>query len=40
MYDIRQPQIGDVYGGRARPNVGEIPMDPQLVSALSRIRSF
>jgi hypothetical protein len=40
MYDIRQPQIGDVYGGRARPNIGELPMDPQLAGALARIRPF
>jgi hypothetical protein len=40
QYNIRQPQIGDVYGGRARPNLGEIPIDPQLAAALGRIRPF
>ena len=39
-YDIREPQIGDVYGGRARPMMGDLPMDPQLAAALARIRSF
>ena len=40
MYNISEPRIGDVYGGRARPIMGEIPMDPQLAAALSRIRSY
>lgn len=40
MYDIRQPQIGDVYGSRSRPLQGEIPIDPQLAAALGRIRPF
>ena len=40
LYNVRQPQIGDVYGGRSRPNIGELPMDPQLAEALSRIRGF
>jgi hypothetical protein len=40
FYNIRQPQIGDVYGSRLRPSQGEIPMDPQLAAALGRIRNF
>lgn len=40
FWGIRQPQIGDVYGGRARPIQGEVPMDPQLAEALSRIRPY
>jgi hypothetical protein len=39
-YNIREPQIGDVYGGRSRPILGDIPIDPQLAEALGRIRSF
>ena len=39
-YNIREPQIGDVYGGRSRPIMGDIPMDPQLANALARIRPY
>jgi hypothetical protein len=40
QYNIREPQIGDVYGGRSRPVIGDIPIDPALAAALSRIRPF
>jgi hypothetical protein len=40
FFNIRQPMIGDVYGSRLRPSQGDLPMDPQLAEALSRIRNF
>lgn len=40
FFDVRDPQIGSVYGSRARPEQGNVPMDPQLASALGRIRNF
>lgn len=40
LQDVMASRIGDVYGGRAKPNQGAIPLDPQLAAALSRIRPF
>lgn len=38
--DVRGARIGDVYGSPSRPQQGSLPLDPQLVAALSQIRNY